>query len=105
MGFDCAIFTIFVNNFGLERVLIQRILWYAAYSASLYVKNRHSTEKFILIGGTTCEFAASALWASEGVIALGHTDIKDRTKFTSIWLGLRELGQFMGLPIQTSPNC
>ncbi|KAJ4344215.1 hypothetical protein N0V95_006255 [Ascochyta clinopodiicola] len=104
MVFGCSIFAILANKFGLRNVLILGTLGYAPYSASLYVNNRYGTEWFVLFGGATCGLAASALWASEGAIALGYADIKDRGKFTGIWLGLRELGQLIGSSIQLSLN-
>jgi hypothetical protein len=89
----------------------------------LYTNNRYGTEWFVLFGGATCGIAASALWASEGAIALGYADVKDRGKFSTyddnsalvvqanericvagIWLGLRELGQLIGSSIQLSLN-
>ncbi|KAH6855962.1 hypothetical protein B0I37DRAFT_424763 [Chaetomium sp. MPI-CAGE-AT-0009] len=89
---------------GVKKVLIIGTLGYAPYSASLYVNNRYGTEWFVLFGGATCGIAASALWASEGAIALGYGDVKDRGKFAGIWLGLRELGQLIGASIQLSLN-
>jgi predicted MFS family arabinose efflux permease len=68
------------------------------------VNNRYGTEWFVLFGGATCGVAASALWASEGAIALGYADVHNRGKFTGIWLGLRELGQLIGSSIQLSLN-
>ncbi|KAK4235637.1 hypothetical protein C8A03DRAFT_17650 [Achaetomium macrosporum] len=90
-------------TFG-QKVLIIGTLGYAPYSASLYVNNRYGTEWFVLFGGVTCGIAASALWASEGAIALGYGDVQDRGKFAGIWLGLRELGQLIGSSIQLSMN-
>ncbi|KAF2001514.1 MFS general substrate transporter [Amniculicola lignicola CBS 123094] len=104
MVFGCSFFSILANKFGLKIILILGTLGYAPYSASLYVNNRYGTEWFVLFGGATCGLAASALWASEGAIALGYADIKDRGKFTGIWLGLRELGQLIGSSIQLSLN-
>ncbi|KAK4041632.1 hypothetical protein C8A01DRAFT_14658 [Parachaetomium inaequale] len=89
---------------GVKKVLIIGTLGYAPYSASLYVNNRYGTEWFVLFGGATCGIAASALWASEGAIALGYSDVQDRGKFAGIWLGLRELGQLIGSSIQLSLN-
>ncbi|TDZ22295.1 UNC93-like protein [Colletotrichum orbiculare MAFF 240422] len=104
MAFGCSIFAILANKIGLKNVLVIGTLGYAPYSASLYVNNRYGTEWFVLFGGATCGIAASALWAAEGAIALGYADIKDRGKFTGIWLGLRELGQLIGASIQLSLN-
>ncbi|KAH7110061.1 major facilitator superfamily domain-containing protein [Dendryphion nanum] len=104
MVFGCSIFGILANKYGLRPVLIFGTLGYAPYSAALYVNNRYGTEWFVLFGGATCGLAASALWASEGAIALGYADVKDRGKFTGIWLGLRELGQLIGSSIQLSLN-
>ncbi|KAK4125176.1 MFS general substrate transporter [Parathielavia appendiculata] len=104
MVFGCTIFGIVANRIGVKKVLIIGTLGYAPYSASLYVNNRYGTEWFVLFGGATCGIAASALWASEGAIALGYGDVKDRGKFTGIWLGLRELGQLIGSSIQLSLN-
>ncbi|KAJ4262958.1 hypothetical protein NW762_006571 [Fusarium torreyae] len=104
MVFGCSLFSILANKIGLKWVLIIGTLGYAPYSASLYTNNRYGTEWFVLLGGATCGIAASALWASEGAIALGYGDIKDRGKFTGIWLGLRELGQLIGSSIQLSLN-
>ncbi|KAK1755436.1 major facilitator superfamily domain-containing protein [Echria macrotheca] len=104
MVFGCSLFGILANRIGIKPVLIIGTLGYAPYSASLYVNNRYGTEWFVLFGGVTCGIAASALWASEGAIALGYGDVKDRGKFTGIWLGLRELGQLIGSSIQLSLN-
>lgn len=122
MVFGCSIFAILANKFGLKWILMLGTLGYAPYSActvtanvvtasyctdklpALYVNNRYGTEWFVLFGGATCGLAASALWASEGAIALGYADIHDRGKFTGIWLGLRELGQLIGSSIQLSFN-
>ncbi|CAO2647105.1 Nn.00g080270.m01.CDS01 [Neocucurbitaria sp. VM-36] len=104
MVFGCSFFAILANKFGLKYVLIFGTLGYAPYSASLYVNNRYGTEWFVLFGGATCGIAASALWASEGAIALGYADVHNRGKFTGIWLGLRELGQLIGSSIQLSLN-
>jgi hypothetical protein len=81
MVFGCTIFGIVANRIGVKKVLIIGTLGYAPYSASLYVNNRYGTEWFVLFGGVTCGIAASALWASEGAIALGYGDVKDRGKF------------------------
>ncbi|CRK22403.1 hypothetical protein HYQ45_012096 [Verticillium longisporum] len=104
MVFGCSIFSIVANKIGLKTVLLFGTLGYAPYSAALYVNNRYGTEWFVLFGGATCGIAASALWASEGAIALGYADVHDRGKFTGIWLGLRELGQLIGSSIQLSMN-
>ncbi|KAF4988050.1 hypothetical protein FGRMN_10006 [Fusarium graminum] len=104
MVFGCSLFSILANKIGLKWVLLIGTLGYAPYSASLYTNNRYGTEWFVLFGGATCGIAASALWASEGAIALGYGDVKDRGKFTGIWLGLRELGQLIGSSIQLSLN-
>ncbi|CZT01893.1 related to DUF895 domain membrane protein [Rhynchosporium graminicola] len=104
MVFGCPFFAIMSNKFGLKKVLMLGTLGYAPYSASLYVNNRYGVEWFVLFGGVTCGIAASALWASEGAIALGYPTVKDRGKFTGIWLGLRELGQLIGSSIQLSLN-
>ncbi|KAF7557308.1 hypothetical protein G7Z17_g839 [Cylindrodendrum hubeiense] len=104
MVFGCLIFAVLANKFGLKQTLIIGTLGYAPYSAALYTNNRYGTEWFVLFGGATCGIAASALWASEGAIALGYADISDRGKFTGIWLGLRELGQLIGASIQLSLN-
>ncbi|KAG5758439.1 hypothetical protein H9Q72_013432 [Fusarium xylarioides] len=104
MVFGCSIFSILANKIGLKWVLVIGTLGYAPYSAALYTNNRYGVEWFVLFGGATCGIAASALWASEGAIALGYGDVKDRGKFTGIWLGLRELGQLIGSSIQLSLN-
>jgi hypothetical protein len=120
MVFGCSLFAILANKVGLKSVLLFGTLGYAPYSASLYgthrnaiqrywiadipVNNRYGTEWFVLFGGATCGIAASALWASEGAIALGYADVHNRGKFTGIWLGLRELGQLIGSSIQLSLN-
>ncbi|KAJ0168964.1 UNC93-like protein [Colletotrichum tanaceti] len=104
MVFGCSFFAIVANKIGLKTVLIIGTLGYAPYSAAMYVNNRYGVEWFVLFGGATCGIAASALWAAEGAIALGYADIKDRGKFTGIWLGLRELGQLLGASIQLSLN-
>ena len=82
MAFGCSIFSIFANRFGLRRILIIGTLGYAPYSAALYVNNRYGVEWFVLFGGVTCGIAASALWASEGAIALGYPSVEDRGKFS-----------------------
>ncbi|OLN97162.1 UNC93-like protein 3 [Colletotrichum chlorophyti] len=104
MVFGCSFFAILANKIGLKTVLIIGTLGYAPYSAAMYVNNRYGVEWFVIFGGATCGIAASALWAAEGAIALGYADIKDRGKFTGIWLGLRELGQLIGAAIQLSLN-
>ncbi|CAN9204189.1 unnamed protein product [Alternaria alternata] len=104
MVFGCSLFAILANKFGLKNILLLGTLGYAPYSASLYVNNRYGVEWFVLLGGATCGIAASALWASEGAIALGYADVHNRGKFTGIWLGLRELGQLIGSSIQLSLN-
>lgn len=76
------VFGVLANRIGVKKVLIMGTLGYAPYSASLYVNNRYGTEWFVLFGGVTCGIAASALWASEGAIALGYGDVKDRGKFS-----------------------
>jgi MFS family permease len=86
MVFGCPLFSILANKFGLKRVLIIGTLGYAPYSASLYVNNRYGTQWFVLFGGVTCGIAASALWASEGAIALGYSQVKDRGKFSKVLL-------------------
>ncbi|KAL4977279.1 hypothetical protein BDW66DRAFT_165982 [Aspergillus desertorum] len=99
------LFSILANRYGLRRVLILGTLGYAPYSASLYVNNRYGTEWFVLFGSATCGIAASALWSSEGAIALGYGGVRDRGKYSGrIWLGLRELGQLIGSSIQLSLN-
>lgn len=125
MVFGCPLFAILANKFGVKNILIIGTLGYAPYSAALYVNNRYGTEWFVLFGGVTCGIAASALWASEGAIALAYPQVKDRGKFSKllnylrvyfiqahtltkysagIWLGLRELGQLIGSSIQLSLN-
>jgi hypothetical protein len=84
MVFGCSIFSVCANKFGIKKILIIGTLGYAPYSAALYVNNRYGTEWFVLFGGATCGIAASALWASEGAIALGYGSVKDRGKF-SMW--------------------
>lgn len=81
MVFGCTFFGLIANRIGVKKVLIMGTLGYAPYSASLYVNNRYGTEWFVLFGGALCGVAASALWASEGAIALGYGDVKDRGKF------------------------
>lgn len=104
MFFGCPIFSVLANKFGLKYTLMFGTLGYAPYSAALYVNNRYGTEWPVLLGGVTCGIGASALWASEGAIALGYPQVNDRGKFTGIWLGLRELGQLIGSSIQLSLN-
>jgi hypothetical protein len=82
MVFGCTFFSILANKYGLKKILIIGTLGYAPYSASLYVNNRYGTEWFVLFGGVTCGIAASALWATEGAIALGYPQVKDRGKFS-----------------------
>jgi MFS family permease len=86
MVFGCPLFSILANKFGLKRVLIIGTLGYAPYSASLYVNNRYGTQWFVLFGGVTCGIAVSALWASEGAIAVGYPQVKDRGKFSKVLL-------------------
>lgn len=83
MVFGCSSFGALANKFGLRNVLILGTLGYAPYSASLYVNNRYGTEWFVIFGAVTCGIAASALWASEGAIALGYPMPKDRGKASS----------------------
>jgi MFS family permease len=83
MVFGCPLFSILANRYGLRRVLILGTLGYAPYSASLYVNNRYGTEWFVLFGGVTCGIAASALWSSEGAIALGYGGVGDRGKYST----------------------
>lgn len=85
MVFGCSFFSIMANKFGLKKILILGTLGYAPYSAALYVNNRYGTEWFVLFGGATCGIAASALWASEGAIALGYPQVKDRGKFSKLF--------------------
>lgn len=82
MVFGCFIFSLLSNRFGVKKILIIGTLGYAPYSAALYVNNRYGVEWFVLFGGATCGIAASALWASEGAIALGYGGVKDRGKFS-----------------------
>lgn len=82
MVFGCSLFGILSNKIDIKTVLIIGTLGYAPYSASLYVNNRYGTEWFVLFGGVTCGIAASALWASEGAIALGYADVHNRGKFS-----------------------
>lgn len=84
MVFGCSLFGILANKIGLKWVLIIGTLGYAPYSAALYTNNRYGVEWFVLFGGATCGIAASALWASEGAIALGYADVKDRGKFSKL---------------------
>lgn len=104
MVFGCLIFSALANKFGLRNILLIGTLGYAPYSAALYVNNRYGTQWPVLLGGATCGIAASALWASEGAIALGYPETRHRSKYTGIWLGLRELGQLIGAAIQLSLN-
>lgn len=83
MVFGCSIFAVLANKIGIKTVLILGTLGYAPYSASLYMNNRYGVEWFVLFGGATCGLAASALWASEGAIALGYGDVKDRGKYST----------------------
>jgi MFS family permease len=86
MVFGCSFFSIMANKFGLKNILIIGTLGYAPYSAALYVNNRYGTEWFVLFGGATCGIAASALWASEGAIALGYPTVADRGKFSKLFM-------------------
>jgi hypothetical protein len=92
MVFGCSLFSILSNRFGVKKVLILGTLGYAPYSAALYVNNRYGTEWFVLFGGATCGIAASALWASEGAIALGYGRVQDRGKFSE-WLRMSSAGK------------
>ncbi|KAF2680309.1 hypothetical protein K458DRAFT_392961 [Lentithecium fluviatile CBS 122367] len=69
-----------------------------------YVNNHYGTGWFVVFRGATCGIAASALWVSEGAIALEYAETKDRGKFTGIWLSLPELGQLVRSSIQLSLN-
>ena len=82
MIFGCSLFGIVANKIGLKWVLVLGTLGYAPYSAALYTNNRYGVEWFVLFGGATCGLAASALWASEGAIALGYAGVGDRGKFS-----------------------
>lgn len=82
MVFGCLICSVLGNKYGVKKVLIVGTLGYAPYSAALYVNNRYGVQWFVLFGGVTCGIAASALWASEGAIALGYGDVKDRGKYS-----------------------
>ncbi|KAK5987467.1 Notoamide biosynthesis cluster O'-like protein [Cladobotryum mycophilum] len=104
MTVGCSIFSILANKFGIKRVLILGTLGFAPYSASLYIFNRYGIEWFVYVGGVLCGLGASAYWAAEGAIAIGYADVKDRGKYTGIWLGLRELGLLVGSSIQLSLN-
>lgn len=57
-----------------------------------------------MFGATLCGILASALWASEGAIAVGYPLVHERGKYTGILLGLRQLGQIIGASIQLSLN-
>jgi hypothetical protein len=74
----CLIFSILASRFGLKKVLIIGTLGYAPYAASLYVNNRYGVEWFVLLGATLCGISASALWASEGAIAVGYPLVHER---------------------------
>jgi hypothetical protein len=100
----CLIFSILASRFGLKKILIIGTLGYAPYAASLYVNNRYGVEWFVLLGATLCGISASALWASEGAIAVGYPLVQERGMYTGIWLGLRQLGQVIGASIQLSLN-
>jgi MFS family permease len=100
----CLIFSILASRFGLKKILIIGTLGYAPYAASLYVNNRYGVEWFVLLGATLCGISASALWASEGAIAVGYPLVHERGMYTGIWLGLRQLGQVIGASIQLSLN-
>lgn len=84
MVFGCSIFAALANRFGLKSMLIIGTLGYAPYSASLYVNNRYGTQWFVLFGAATCGIAASALWATEGAIALGYPTVKDRGIYSAL---------------------
>ncbi|KAF2806584.1 MFS general substrate transporter [Mytilinidion resinicola] len=104
MVFGTVIFGALANIYGLKPILIIGTLGYAPYSASLYVNNRYGNQWFVWLGAATCGVGASALWATEGAVALGYPHPEDRGKGTGIWLGLRELGQLIGSSIQLSMN-
>jgi MFS family permease len=82
MVFGCPLFSVLANKWGLKWTLIFGTLGYAPYSAALYTNNRYGVEWFVIFGGVTCGIAASALWSSEGAIALGYADVKDRGMFS-----------------------
>lgn len=83
MVFGCIVFAAVANKFGIKKTLVIGTLGYAPYSAALYTNNRYGVEWFVLFGGATCGIAASALWASEGAIALGYAEVQDRGKFST----------------------
>lgn len=100
----CLIFSALATRFGLKKILIIGTLGYAPYAASLYTNNRYGVEWFVLFGASLRGISASALWASEGAIAVGYPMVHERGMYTGIWLGLRQLGQIIGASIQLSLN-
>ncbi|KAL5343003.1 major facilitator superfamily domain-containing protein [Aspergillus crustosus] len=104
MIFGCSIFGGLASKLGLRTILIIGTLGYAPYSAALYCNSRYGTQWFIFLGAITCGISASALFASEGAIAVGYLLVKERGLATGVWLGLRQFGQLIGAAVQLSMN-
>ncbi|KAL2801706.1 hypothetical protein BJX63DRAFT_426571 [Aspergillus granulosus] len=102
MVFGCTIFSGLINKLGVKTILIIGTLGYAPYSTTLYYNNRFRIQWFIFIGATTCGISASALFASEGAIAVGYPLVRERGLSSGIWLGLRQFGQLIGAAVQLS---
>jgi hypothetical protein len=82
--FGCPLLSVLANYYGIKSILMVGTLGYLPYSVSLYLNNRYGIEWFVIVGAVTCEISASALWASEGAIALGYPQVKDRGKFSKL---------------------
>ncbi|KAL3460216.1 hypothetical protein BJX64DRAFT_278685 [Aspergillus heterothallicus] len=100
MVFGCTIFSGLINKLGLKTILIIGTLGYAPYSAALYCNSEYGTQWFIFLGAVTCGISASALFASEGAIALsvnrknGHKDAVGYSTYLAL-IGI----QCAGLPL------
>ncbi|KAL4864066.1 hypothetical protein BDV12DRAFT_205960 [Aspergillus spectabilis] len=104
MVFGCSICSGLINKLGVKTILILGTLGYAPYSAALYCNSRYGTQWFIFLGAATCGISASALFASEGAIAVGYPLVKERGLASGVWLGLRQFGQLIGAAVQLSLN-
>ncbi|KAL3441965.1 major facilitator superfamily domain-containing protein [Aspergillus insuetus] len=104
MVFGCTIFSGLINKLGVKTILVIGTLGYAPYSAALYCNSKYGTQWFIFLGAATCGISASALFASEGAIAVGYPLVRERGLASGIWLGLRQFGQLIGAAVQLSVN-
>ncbi|KAL4865480.1 hypothetical protein BDV12DRAFT_211053 [Aspergillus spectabilis] len=93
MIFGCSIFGGLASRLG-----------YAPYSAVLYFNRNMGHNGLSSWGAIICGISASALFASEGAIAVGYPLVKERGLATGVWLGLRQFGQLIGAAVQLSIN-